>query len=235
MNSLESIPSYWWLMALAGLAIMIGLGVGFWRTKSIKLLRAIRLENRGMRILWAGYHENAEALLSRALRLAEDAVGPEGADVGPILANLAQVYWFQKNRSEAEHLYLRAIAIRENAIGPEDPFLVPVLNNLAKLYRDQDRDADAAPLEARANAILEATPDEKIESSWTRGIFTRSGLIPQPPGWEEHMEAAFAAEDVDKAEEHLREAVAVAGLPGSDDPYLGESLHELGVALLSAK
>ncbi|MEX1204008.1 MAG: tetratricopeptide repeat protein, partial [Dongiaceae bacterium] len=199
MKSLGSIPSYWWLMALASLAIVIGLGIGLWRTKTVKLLRAIKLENRGMPLLWNGYHEEAKALLTKSLRLAEEAVGPDDAEVGPIVANLAQVYWFQGNFREAEHLYQRAIAVRENAVGPEDPFLAAVLNNLAKMYRDQGRDDEAAPLKERANSILEATPYEKKPKTIRRGMITGAGFAPEPPEWQELMDAADAAEDEDKA------------------------------------
>ncbi len=49
---LARIPLHWWLLALSGLVIVAGVGV--WHTKLVKLLRAIRLENRGMRVLWGG-------------------------------------------------------------------------------------------------------------------------------------------------------------------------------------
>jgi len=232
MKSLGNMPSYWWLMALAGSAIVIGLGIGLWRTKTVKLLRAIKLENRGVPLLWDGYLEEAKALLTKSLRLAEEAVGPDDAEVGPIIANLAQVYWFQGKFPEAEHLFHRAIAVRENAVGPEDPFLESVLNNLAKMYRDQGRDDEAAPLKERANSILEATPDEKKPKTIRRGVITRAGFAPEPPEWQELMNAADAAEDEDKAEKHLRTAIEVAEYhnPSSPyrSPYLGRSLHALG-------
>ena len=144
VSMLASIPLYWWLLALSGLVIVAGVGV--WHTKLVKLFRAIRLENRGMRLLWAGYPGRAEKLLLRSLRLAEAADGPEGPDVGPIVANLAQIYQWQEKFDEAERLYRRAITIHENAIGPTDPFLALVLGNLAQMLHSRGRQDEAAAL-----------------------------------------------------------------------------------------
>ncbi len=87
MNSLGSITPYWWLIVVAGLAIVIGLSFGIWRIKFVKLLRAVKLENRGTQLIANGYYENAETVLTKSQRLAEEAVGPDDANIGPILAN----------------------------------------------------------------------------------------------------------------------------------------------------
>ena len=223
---LASIPLYWWLLALSGLVIVAGVGV--WHTKSIKLLRAIRLENRGMRLLWAGYPQRAKALLLRSWLLAEAADGPEGADVGPIVANLAQIYEWQENFDEAERLYRRAIAIRENAIGQTDPFLALVLGNLARMLHSRGRQDEAAALEERAQAIQEANPDENASMPGRSGTITSAGLIFEPPGWRERMESAVAAEDDGETEEHLMAALALAEQEGPAGPHLGETLHDFG-------
>ncbi len=102
----------WWLLALGGIAIVIGLGFGLWHTKLVKLLRAIRLENRGMRLLWAGYPDRAEMLLLRSLRLAEAADGPEGPEVDTLnhlnVAHQALESW--------EDDYMAACARRHSAL-----------------------------------------------------------------------------------------------------------------------
>lgn len=214
-------------LGVMALALVVGLGFWLMHTAPIKLVRAIRLENRGNRLLWEGYREKAESLLTRSLRMAEEAVGPDAADVGVIAANLAMVHRHKEDFDEAERLYRRAIAIRENAIGPEDRFVSTILQNLAEMYRSQGRDAEAAQLDARSQVIEETTSDPPHILAMS-GVITNSGLIPKPPGWEEHMEAAYAAENMDEAEIHIREAIIDAELSGLDSPYLGESLHELG-------
>jgi tetratricopeptide (TPR) repeat protein len=157
MNSLT--PLGWWLTTLVGMAAVIGLGVRLWRTKFVKLLRAGKLENQGTQLIADGYYENAEIVLTKSLRLAEKAVGSDDANIGPILANLAQAYQFQEKFAEAERLFKRAIPILENdknSAGNEGhPFLVLVLGNFADMYREQNRDAEAAALCQQALSIRE--------------------------------------------------------------------------------
>ena len=128
---------WWWLLALACLVIVAGMGV--WNTKLVKLFRAIKLENRGTQLIIDGYYEKAETLLIKSLRLAEEAVGPDDTEVGPILGNLAQANRLQNKFDEAEPLYERAIAIYENyekqAGNEEHPFLVLALNDFAQMYQ----------------------------------------------------------------------------------------------------
>ncbi len=146
MESLESISLNWWAVIVTGL--VFAASVALWRTKLVRLLRAVRLENRGMRLFYAEspHPRRAEELLLRSLRLAEAADGSEGAEVGPIVANLAQIYQFQEKFDEAERLYRRAIAIREHAVGPTDAFLPLVLGNLAHLLESRGRESEAAAL-----------------------------------------------------------------------------------------
>ena len=49
MNWMPSLD--FWLIALVSIAVVTALGVVLWRTGPIKLLRAIRLERRGIRVL----------------------------------------------------------------------------------------------------------------------------------------------------------------------------------------
>lgn len=227
MSSLGSVPLYWWLLALAVFAIVAG--VGIWHTKAVKLMRAIRLENRGMGLLYSGYEpRQAEELLLRSLRLAEAADGPDGSEVGPIVANLAQIYVFMEKFDEAERLYKRAIAIREHSVGPTDAFLPLVLGNLARLLESRGRESEAAALHARAQAIQESVPElEKLQRR-SSGIFTSTRLVLEPEGWGEHMKSAFTAEDEQEIEKHLMMALSLAEPQGADGPHLERTLHALG-------
>ena len=227
MSSLGSIPLYWWLLAFVGIVIVAG--VGIWHTKAVKLFRAMRLENRGMGLLYSGYDPRlAEKLLLRSLRLAEAADGPDGPDVGPIVANLAQIYAFTEKFDEAERLYKRAIAIREHAVGPTDAFLPLVLGNLAHLLKSRGRESEAAALDARAQAIQESVPEQEMLQAQNSGIFTSTRLVPEPEGWGEHMESASTAEDEHEIENHLMMALSLAEPQGTDGPHLERTLHALG-------
>jgi tetratricopeptide (TPR) repeat protein len=214
---------------IIGFAFVIGLGLLVWNTKAAKLIRAVRLENRGMKHLYSGYHEQAEKMLKRSQLLAEQAVGPEDGELAPITANLAQVYQFQENYKEAERLYKKAITICENARSTTDPFLPLIFNNLAGMYRNQGRDAEAEPLELKSDQIRQANPDYFTENLIGRGIFTQSELVAEPPGWGQHMEAADTAENEDEKKEHLLAALALAEKQGPAGPHLGESLNFLGI------
>ena len=217
----------WWLLAL-GLAVIVAAGVGLWRSKPVKLIRAVRLERRATSLLLAGYVGQAEDLIRRSLRLAEEAQGPEGADVGPILANLAQIYKWQEKCDDAERLYRRAIAIREKAVGPADPVLPVLLTGLAGVLESLGRTNEVSTLDARAKAIEEASADQKGVTVEGEGFFTREGLMWAPPGWRERMRSAEAATEEEEIEGHLVAALLLAEQKRPEGPHVGETLHALG-------
>ena len=160
---------------------------------------------------------------------AVEEVGREDGELGPIIANLAQVYQFQGNYKEAERQYKRAITITENTLSANDPLLSIIFANLARMYRNQGRESEAEPLELRSEQIRQADPEffKKNMTGW--GIFTQTELVADPPGWRQHMEAANAAENETEGEEHLVAALALAEKQGPAGPHLGESLNFLGI------
>ena len=100
-------------------------------------------------------HTEAEPLYQRALRIWEQAYGPEHPLVASPLYYLADLYRDQGKYAEAEPLFQRALHIREQAYGLEHLLVAQPLNNLAILYREQGRYAEAEPLFQRTLRIRE--------------------------------------------------------------------------------
>jgi tetratricopeptide (TPR) repeat protein len=196
-----------------------------WNSKAVKLLRAVRLENRGVRHTLQGRVDRGEPLLRTSLRLAEEAEGPNNANVGMITANLAQACYFSGKTSESEQLYKRAISIIENSQGKTHEYLLPALGNYATLLESLDRKAEADALRVRKAEVEQANPDIQPTS---QGTYTSDGLVLEPPGWREHIDAALAAENASDAEDELLSALKIAEEQEAADPHLGETLHLLG-------
>jgi len=98
------------------------------------------------RLYQAGDHKRATVIAEKALKVAEENVGPDHPDVAASLNNLALLYGAQGEYTKAEPLYKRSLAIVEKALGPDHPIVGTSLNNLAGLYQDQGECAEAEPL-----------------------------------------------------------------------------------------
>ena len=113
-------------------------------------------------VLWPAVAHAQAPLLERALKLAEEALGPHHPYVAMNLTNLAKAYHAQGRYAEAEPLYQRALVIWEKAFGPDHPDVAIGLKNYAALLREVGRGSEAAEMEARAKAIraklAEVTP-----------------------------------------------------------------------------
>ncbi len=102
-----------------------------------------------------GKYTEALPLAQRALKISEEAFGPEHPDTARSLNNLAGLYESLAEYAKAEPLYRRALKIREKTLGPEHPDTAASLNNLAGLYRSLADYAQAEPLFQRALKIWE--------------------------------------------------------------------------------
>ena len=71
-----------------------------------------------------GQYARAVAVGKKALKVAEESVGPDHPDVAKSLNNLAGLYDTQGEYAAAEPIYKRALKIREEALGPDHPFVV---------------------------------------------------------------------------------------------------------------
>jgi len=102
-----------------------------------------------------GLYPPALPFHQRALKIAENALGPDHPLVAKCLNNLAALYDNQGKYEEALPLYQRALEIRERVLPPDHPDVASVLNNLAVHYDDQRKYAKALPLYQRALKIDE--------------------------------------------------------------------------------
>ncbi len=82
-------------------------------------------------------------------------LGAEGLELALLANNLAALYKFSGNYSEAEPLYRHALEIWEKQLGPEHPNVATTLNNLAGLLQDQGKYSEAEPLYRHALEISE--------------------------------------------------------------------------------
>ncbi len=119
-----------------------------------------KLNQDAVKLYEAGNYADAVVHAQKALKLAEQQVGPEYPAVSTSLNSLALIYKAQGQYAQAEPLYKRALLIKEKALGLEHPDVATSLNNLAGLYSDQGLYPEAERLYQRSLAI-----DEKILGS----------------------------------------------------------------------
>ena len=96
-----------------------------------------------------GQYERAVVVGKKALKVAEEIVGPDHPSVATSLNNLALLYDTQGQYAAAEPLYKRALSINEKALGPDHPSVAASLNNLARFYRATGQILEAQELERR--------------------------------------------------------------------------------------
>jgi tetratricopeptide (TPR) repeat protein/nucleoside phosphorylase len=100
----------------------------------------------------------AEPLYQQALRIGEQALGPEHLDVAESQHNLANLYAEQGKYGEARLYYQRALRVKEALLKPEHPSLALSLHCLANLSAEQGKYAEAKALYQRALRIYQQTP-----------------------------------------------------------------------------
>lgn len=124
-----------------------------------------QLMNESVQLSGQGRYAEAVATAERALKSAEETLGPEHANVATALNNLAefQLMAAYVSRDEAAlaraaatatPLHERALAIREKAFGPRHSFTLASMINLARDYSLQRCRDDAETLYKRAQEIL---------------------------------------------------------------------------------
>jgi len=111
---------------------------------------AVKLHEESIQVFEQGDPEQAVLLAREALRLMEQAVGPDHPDVANILNHLAGIYLDQGQHDQAEQLCRRAVEILEQIEGIDDDIdrlLVQALGSLGNIMRHQGRYQEAeAPL-----------------------------------------------------------------------------------------
>ena len=97
------------------------------------------LNDEVLELYRTGQYARAVVVGKKALKVAEEIVGPDHPDVAVSLNNLALLYKTQGHYAQAEPLYKRSLKIYEKALGPDHTTLARRLNNLALLYSNQGR------------------------------------------------------------------------------------------------
>ncbi len=125
------------------------------RARAISPKNARVLNDLGLVLIAVAEFMESKKVLSEALILSENALGPDHSNIATTLNNLALVYHKQGKYSVAEQLLLRVLSIHKKAFCHNEPIMALSLNNLALVYLRQDRYQEAAPILLMAQEILE--------------------------------------------------------------------------------
>lgn len=165
-----------------------------------------------------GRHEEAEALLSRALQLRRQTLGDTHPETLASVTALGNLYRVCRRLDEAEGLLRETLAVSQATLGPSHPDTLTDLFNLGHLHLEQGRHAEAEAL---------------VGEAWRRERRLHGRDHPQT------LHSAFllgqiaaSAGDDATAEPLLREALRgqVAAL-GEEHPQTAATFHDLGLLL----
>jgi CHAT domain-containing protein/Tfp pilus assembly protein PilF len=118
---------------------------------------AHRLETAAETFRLSAKFSDAIAGLTRAVRLAEQALGGNDPYVASLLARLGTVQRGGGDGERAEQSFRRALAICDSSLGREHPQTANTVSLLAALYAARDDYATAEPMLKEAVGILERT------------------------------------------------------------------------------
>jgi cell division septation protein DedD len=90
------------------------------------------LNDNSVRLYEQGKYNEAAELAERALKGAEETLGPYNPQTTIFLNNLAVIYYAQAKYAEAAALYERALGITEQSLGPGHPRVKSLLEGLEK-------------------------------------------------------------------------------------------------------
>ena len=111
--------------------------------------------SRGRDLFREGRYAEATPFIEKALELSDHQLGPDHAETGALLHDLAKLMGIQGRNAEAEPLYKRSVDVLDNSLGADHPLVAGSLDGLAGLYLVQGRMAEAEPLFVRSLAIRE--------------------------------------------------------------------------------
>jgi len=181
---------------------------------------AKRLNAEGARLRQQGRYDEALSLEERALRIREEALGPDHPNVAICLNNLGELYSAKGDYARAEPLHKRSLAILEKVLGRDHPNVATSLHNLALLYSAKGDYARAEPLHQRSLAINEKAlgpghPNVALSLTHLASLYRKKG-------------------DYARAEPlHLRGLALVEKALGPNHPALGPSLNNLAQLYLN--
>lgn len=102
--------------------------------QSPDLAEAELLTREIVQLYKAGKFDEALPKAERALALREKALGPDSAEVGRSLSNLATILMQLEKYDRALDAYQRALTILESKLGPDDPLTNQTREDLANVY-----------------------------------------------------------------------------------------------------
>ncbi len=121
-----------------------------------------------------GRFEEARAMLTQALAVADGAPGVSQTDIAAYLVNEGNLLRVTGDHAGAKERYERALTMLEAALGPEHPSVATALTNVAGLAAALGDRESAAPLFERAVAIYEASlpPDHEFLATGLNNLAT---------------------------------------------------------------
>lgn len=149
-----------------------------------------QLIDESVRLSGKGRFAEAAEMAAKALKSAEETLGPEHPEVATALNNLAELQLmsaFVSSKDEAtrlkaaafaEAMHKRALAIREKTLGLRNSFTIASIINVAKAYHLQRRYDDAETWYKHAQGVLnEIGPRAPIMSDLARQATTALNQI----------------------------------------------------------
>jgi len=147
------------------------------------------LNDNSVRLYEQGKYNEAAELAKRALKGAEETLGPYNPQTAIFLNNLAVIYFAQGKNTEAEALYERALGITEQSFGSEHPRVKSLLESLQKCRQKlseqeipEDSDESGEIAELPDSPLPEKTEQEQTLTDVGRAIkesVSSSGKISQ--------------------------------------------------------
>ena len=169
-----------------------------------------------------GHHDEAAAVLRRALGILEGFPGSNSTESAKLWQALGTAYYQEHLYSQAEYAYRRALDLRTGA-GTLDPQLAGELSaNLAVVYMTQHQNG-------KANAALEAARQALDQWHGTESNSRIHQLL--VVGTMYHLQGRFT-----EAEATLREALAsLDRIPDPDGTLVVAALNNVGVEYMSRR
>lgn len=121
----------------------------------LKKIAWLRSSGSTGRLYKAQKYDQALKCAEMALRMAEEAYGPNHINTNRSLYNLVVVHRAKKEYNKAEEYGKRAIAITEENRGIDDPGLIIDLENLLAVYKEAENEEGIEEIKERIEEIKE--------------------------------------------------------------------------------
>lgn len=161
-----------------------------------------------------GNFKESEKLLKRMVELLEKPQVKATMQLAVTLNNLGLLYMQEKKYGKAEPLFQKSLVLQQSSLGGSDPTFAGSVNNLATLYYEQMRYKDALPLFSRAMDIYKTKP--------ASNALALSKTMNNVAGCYSGMK------EYDKAEQYLKESLAIEEKLPSNAAGLAAALNNLG-------